>query len=814
MKVKKRNGTLERLSLDAITTRIEKLCVGLDNIIDPVKITIEIADNLKDEIETSEIDELTAQICHAKSSSHPHFNVLASRLVISDHQKNVTLLCGLKFSQVCNILYHNNDQLGIHSPLISKELYDVSQQLSNEIDNIIDDDRDFLFDYFGFKTLLKSYLLKVSGKPIETPQHLFMRVALGIWGPVKDQQGKLYEIDLEKVKETYNLLSKKLFVHATPTLFNAGTDNNQLFSCFLVNIDDNLKSIYKVISDCAHISKWSGGIGLHISSIRGNGSYIRGTGGKADGIVPMIKVFNETARYVNQGGRRPGSFALYLEPWHTDIEDFLKLKINHGDQNKKARDLFYGLWIPDLFMERVEKDEIWSLMCPSECPGLKEVYGDKFKKLYEKYESEGRMTKQIRARELLINIITSQIQSGTPYILYKDAANNKSNQKNIGTICSSNLCCEIIEYSDANKYACCVISSVVLPTYVELINNKLEFNHNKLFDVVRVITRNLNKIIDINYYPVPETANSNFSERPIGIGVQGLHDVFFKLKLPYDSNEALLIDKDIHETIYYAALTESCELSKLYGPYATYEGSPISKGKFQFDLWHEYNNTEIKHSGRWDWNLLKKNIKKHGVRNSLVTCSMPTASTSQIMGSTAEAMEPLTSNCYNRRTNAGEITILNKYMAYDLIENGLWNDNMKDYFLKYRGSLNSINDIPENYKNLYKTVWEIKQKVLIDHSIARGQYIDQSQSLNLYFEDTDLNTPMKLIEKIMSAHLYSWRKGLKTGCYYLRSKSAANSVSFTLNDDDNEDYDDTNNNVKHIENNEEEEDENCVSCSG
>ncbi len=1275
MRVKKRDGTLVPVRLDEITDRIASLMKDLDQkIIDPVKITLEVVEKIHDGISTSLIDSFTAEICHSKAIEHPHFNILASRLIIGDHQKTIKIIADLKFSEVCKLLYTNTDQLGEPSPLISDEMYTMSQENKEMIDNMVDNKRDFLLDYFGFKTLSKNYLLKVAGKIVETPQHMFMRVALGIHGKFKlpptsltvklnkivqeltemgvpkDQlkvisiklleivtgkssefkldEGKIYEADYELVKETYDLLSMKYFTHATPTLYNAGTRWPQFFSCFeentlvdtlngpkpikdvnigdkvithkgniksvqqihknlvedrevyelkikktiplkvtgnhklwtynngktdwksvadlsdgdyigipkysgtiendeidvekeikeifdkngegfdnresvmeelvydeykvnlktswfntglnngqpllvtrqnnsinkIIKIDENfcrflgiwygdghictrkdidgniipvgigittskdnteminfcieikeyfgiepsfrelkgqntyqilynskilgaifehmygkgfegkrlnqdifkystklvisfmegiissdgcisksgaislcmankhlidqiytlcrlhnfeisgpskttggkltkhqayqlnltcmrydLENIYKTYTDdrlenlklktnirnqfsvveidgfkflpyetkikinleseyvytlgveddhsysiggiiaencflkgmgdsltsqnndstgsiyttlekVAEVSKRSGGIGIHVHDIRANGSYIRGTGGKGDGLVPMLKVYNDTARYVNQGGRRSGSFAIYLEPWHADIQDFLKLGLKHGDQNRRATDLFYALWIPDLFMERVKANEPWSLMCPSECPGLANVYGKDFKKLYEKYEKEGRVVKTINSQNLWNDIIKSQIETGTPYMTYKDAANYKSNQKNVGTIKSSNLCSEVMEYSDTEKYACCVLSSMVLPTYVVPIpvtkskkkekNSKflvkeeeyehesgLMFDHAKLAEVVKIVTRNLNKLIDINYYPVEETRRSNMSERPIGIGIQGLADVFFKMGLAYDSEEAIKLDREIMETIYFATLTASMELSKIHGPYATFKGSPLSKGQFQFDLWKEFPTSkehpiEIIHSGRYDWDGLRKGIKKDGVYNSLNVALMPTATTSQIMGSVCESFEPITSNCYARRVKAGEYLITNPYMAADLIKAGLWNEDMRQKLLTSRGSIQSFDEIPLKLKNVYKTVWEIQQKVLIDHSVARAPYIDQSQSLNLYFAD---GNP----DKITKAHFYGWSKGLKTGSYYIRTKSAINAASFT-----------------------------------
>lgn len=861
MRVKKRDGTLVPVRLDEITDRIASLSKDLDEkVIDPVKITLEVVEKIHDGISTSLIDSFTAEICHTKSIEHPHFNILASRLIIGDHQKTIQIVANLKFSEVCKLLYTNTDQLGEPSPLISDEMYAMSQEFKEIIDNMIVNERDFLLDYFGFKTLAKNYLLKVAGKVVETPQHMFMRVALGIHGRFKIKpsdlsvkvskinqeltalgienpteiskkmietlteksseflldQGRVQEHDFDLIKETYELLSNKYFTHATPTLYNAGTPRPQFFSCFLQGMGDSLTdrnrykkecgSIYGTLETTAEISKGSGGIGLHIHEIRANGSYIRGTGGKGDGIVPMLRVYDATARYVNQGGRRSGSFAIYLEPWHADIQDFLKLGLKHGDENRRARDLFYALWIPDLFMERVKKNEPWSLMCPSECPGLAGVYGKDFKKLYEKYEKEGRLVKSINAQDLWHEIIKSQIETGTPYMLYKDAANNKSNQKNVGVIRSSNLCAEIMEYSDTKKHACCVLASMVLPTYVVPVPVKetktkksakeaakespsthnepepeMMFDHAKLSEVVKVVTRNLNKLIDLNYYPVEETYVSNMSERPIGIGIQGLADVFFKMGISYDSEEALKLNREIMETIYFSALSASMELSKKDGPYSTFKGSPISKGHFQFDLWKEFPTDkehvqEIVHSGRYDWDKLRREIKKHGVRNSLVTALMPTATTSQIMGSTSESFEPITSNCYTRRVKAGEFIILNTYMANDLIKAGLWNEDMRTTLLESRGSIQNIEGIPDRLKSIYKTVWEIQQKVLIDQSLARAPYVDQSQSLNLYFAD---GNP----EKITKAHFYGWNKGIKTGSYYIRTKPAANAASFTLSKD-------------------------------
>lgn len=776
MRVQKRDGSFANVHLNEISDRIAKLCKDLDKkYIDPIKITMQVVQSLHDGISTSKLDAIAAQICHSNTIHHPHFNVLASRLVISDHQKNVLLLTTMKYAEVCKVMHNNKNQLGEPSPLISDELYEISQTRGAEIDKMLDHSRDFLLDYFGFQTLKKSYLLKVNGKVVETPQHMFMRVALGIWSN-----------DFEKVKKTYDLMSTKHFTHATPTLYNAGTRRAQQFSCFLLGIDDNIESIFKSISDTAQISKWSGGIGIHVSSIRANGSYISKTGGTSDGIKPMLKVFNNTAKYINQGGRRPGSFAMYLEPWHADVEDFLRAKLPHVNENDKSPDLFYALWVPDLFMTRVRENKTWSLMCPNICQGLADVHGKEFEALYTKYESEGKFIKQIPAQELYHKIVQTQTETGTPYILFKDSCNHKSNQKNLGTIKSSNLCAEIIEYSDTKKYACCVLASVVLPTFVH--NGK--FQHDKLMDVVTTIVQNLNRIIDINFYPVPETRESNMSERPLGIGVQGLSDVFCKLGLPYESPEALQLDQEIHETIYYAALKESCNIAKVDGPYQTFQGSPISQGLFQFDLAKQYDKQFVGcapekrskfskgNKGTIQWGPLREDIMQYGVRNSLVTALMPTASTSSIMGST-ESFEPISNNFYTKRALSGEYIIYNKYLTDELIKRNLWTDKMHDQLILSRGSIQNL-DVPDDLKQVYKTVWEIPQKSLIDHSAARGIYVDQSQSLNLYFEENkDLPSVQK---RIANAHFYGWNAGLKTGSYYIRSKPASQSTSFTVKD--------------------------------
>lgn len=756
--VRKRNGELVPVRVDNITDRIEEMCLmepELDTVIDPYEVTKLIVDRIINGIETSKIDSLTAELCETKCIEHPDFGTLASRLIISDHHKNLSKKVGLEYSDVCEALYSNVDQTGAHCPLLSDELYETVKKYKDEINGMIDLKRDFLLTFFGFKTLEKSYLLHTVQKGIvEGPQHLFMRVALGIHGS-----------NLDSVKETYDLLSQKYFVHATPTLYNCGTRYPSLFSCFLLGIDDSIDGIFKCLKDTAQISKWAGGIGIHISNIRARGSYIRKTAGKSDGIVPMLKLFNDTANYVNQGGKRLGSFAMYIEPWHADIFEFLEAKIPRGVQETKSKELFYALWIPDLFMKAVDADGSWYLMCPSECPGLTDVHSEEFENLYMKYVGEKRYRKEIKARELWSSIINTQIETGIPYIAFKDTVNKKSNQKNLGTIKSSNLCIEIMEYSDDKKYACCVLASIVLPTYVTPYGN---FDHEKLYKVTKTIVRNLDIIIDKNFYAVPETKVSNLSERPLGIGVQGLADVFFKLGLPYESEEAMKLNKEIFETIYFSALEESCKLAQEKGMYATFEGSPFSQGILQFDMW---NTSWNQNDSKWNWSKLKEDIKKYGTRNSLLTALMPTASTSQIMGSTSEAFEPISSNLYTRRTLSGEYIILNKYLMLDLIKKGLWNKKLMKSLVKSRGSVQNIKEIPNDLKEIYKTCWEIKQTNLVNMSADRGIFIDQSQSLNLFFEKAEYN-------KLNSIHFKAWKAGLKTGSYYIRSKPVTNSESF------------------------------------
>ncbi|MCH8163629.1 MAG: ribonucleoside-diphosphate reductase subunit alpha, partial [Proteobacteria bacterium] len=685
------------------------------------------------------------------TTRHPDYAKLSARIAVSNLHKSTSK----SFSNTMKRLYtHVNPETGENAPMIAKDVYEIMRKNAALLDSTIIYDRDFHYDYFGFKTLERSYLLRIDGKVVERPQHMLMRVALGI-----------HKADIDAAIETYELLSEKWFTHATPTLFNAGTPKSQLSSCFLLTMkEDSIDGIYDTLKQCAKISQSAGGIGLSVHNIRAAGSYIRGTGGTSDGLVPMLKVFNDTARYVDQGGgKRKGAFAIYLEPWHADVFEFLDLRKNVGKEELRARDLFYALWIPDLFMKRVEDNEEWSLFCPNEAPGLTECYGEKFEKLYEKYEREGKPRKVVKAQELWFEILQAQIETGTPYMLYKDACNLKSNQKNLGTIKSSNLCTEIIEYTSPDEIAVCNLASISLPKYV--IDGK--FDHQKLYDVTCIATKNLNKIIDVNYYPVEEAKRSNLRHRPIGIGVQGLADTFIMLRMPFDSEESRGINKDIFETMYFAAMTASNDLAKKDGPYETYKGSPVSQGIFQFDMW------DVKPaSGRWDWDKLKKQVKKYGVRNSLLLAPMPTASTSQIMGNN-ECFEPYTSNIYTRRVLSGEFVVVNKHLLNDLIKLNIWNNEMKNKIIEANGSIQDIKEIPQNIKDLYKTVWEIKQKAIIDMAADRGAYICQSQSLNIHIQDPNFG-------KLTSMHFYAWKKGLKTGMYYLRSKSAVDAIKFTV----------------------------------
>jgi len=752
MKVVKRSGKLEEVSFDKITARIKKLCYGLhSDFVDHIEISKKVVLGLYDGVTTTELDNLAAETAATMTTIHPDYAVLAARIAISNLHKNTDK----SFSQTMKDLYEYIDpKTGEKAGLIGDETMEIIWRNRDVLDSAIIYDRDYDFDYFGFKTLERSYLLRMNGQVVERPQHLFMRTAVGIHGD-----------NTEAVIETYNLMSEKWFTHATPTLFNAGTPKPQLSSCFLLAMaDDSISGIFETLSRCARISQSAGGIGLSIHNIRAKGSYIKGTGGTSNGIIPMLRVFNDTARYVDQGGgKRKGAFAVYLEPWHADVLDFLELKKNHGKEELRARDLFYAMWVPDLFMERVKNDGDWSLFCPNEAPGLYDTYGGEFEALYHKYEKEGRARKTMRAQELWFAILESQIESGTPYILYKDAANRKSNQKNLGTIRSSNLCTEIMEYTAADEVAVCNLASISLPKFIR---EDHTYDFRQLFEITRVVTRNLNRIIDINYYPIPEARKSNLRHRPIGIGVQGLADAFIKMRFPFESAEARKLNRDIFETIYFAALTESVALAKKHGPYETFQGSPASEGILQFDMWG------VKPSSRWDWEGLKKEIVRHGLRNSLLLAPMPTASTSQILGNN-ECFEPYTSNIYSRRTLSGEYIVVNKHLLDDLIGLGLWNEEMKQRLMASNGSVQDIPGIPDDLKALYKTVWEISQKVIIDLAADRGAFICQSQSMNLFVENPNFG-------KLSSMHFYAWQKGLKTGMYYLRSKAASDPIKFTV----------------------------------
>ena len=753
MYVLKRDGRKEPIMFDKITARIKKLCYGFNPLVDPVRVAMRVIEGLYDGVTTSELDNLAAEIAATMTTTHPDYASLAARISVSNLHKNTLK----SFSETMKDLYeYVNPITGKKAPLLSDEVYKVIKKNAEELDSKIIYNRDFGYDYFGFKTLERSYLLKINGQIVERPQHMLMRVSVGI-----------HLDDLEAVIDTYELMSKKYFTHATPTLFNSGTPKPQMSSCFLLTMqDDSIDGIYDTLKQTAKISQSAGGIGLSIHNIRSTGSYISGTNGTSNGIVPMLRVFNDTARYVDQGGgKRKGSFAIYIEPWHSDIFDFLDLKKNHGKEEMRARDLFYAMWVPDLFMKRVEENAEWTLMCPNECPGLYDCHGDEFDKLYLKYEKKSKGRKTIKARELWEKILESQIETGTPYMLYKDSANRKSNQKNLGTIRSSNLCTEILEYTSKDEIAVCNLASIALPMFVE----DGEFNHKKLYDVTVRVTKNLNKVIDRNYYPVKEAENSNFRHRPIGLGVQGLADAFIELRMPFTSEKAKELNQDIFETLYFAALQASVEESKKDGPYKTYKGSPISKGEFQHNMWG-IKDEEL--SGRWDWAKLRKDVLKHGVRNSLLVAPMPTASTSQILGNN-ECFEPYTSNLYTRRVLSGEFIIVNKHLLKDLVELGLWNEDMKHELMRSNGSIQDIKQIPDELKELYKTVWEMSMKDIIDMARHRGYFIDQSQSLNLFMEGATMS-------KLTSMHFYGWKSGLKTGMYYLRTKSAVDAIKFTL----------------------------------
>ena len=790
MKVVKRNGEEEDVSFDKVLNRLQHLSDELD--VDVFDIAQKVCSRIYNGVKTSELDELAAQLCSSMMIENPDYGDLAARVIISNHHKNTSP----SFSETIQIMYDNKDVEGKSSPLINDDLYNMVMKNKEKLNSYIDHQRDYSLDYFGFKTLERAYLTKVDGKIVERPQYMWMRVALGI-----------HDNDFKDALQTYDLMSKKYFTHATPTLFNAGTRHQQMSSCYLLAMEsDSLDGIYNTVKECALISKFAGGIGLHVHNVRSKGSYIRGTNGKSTGIVPMLRVFNGTARYVDQGSRRLGSFAMYLETWHADIEAFIQLRKNHGSEEERCRDLFLALWVSDLFMERVKTNGVWSLMCPDKCKGLTDTYGDDFKKLYESYEEKNMFVKQINAQELWFKILECQIEGGTPYILYKDAANRKSNQNNLGVIKSSNLCCEIMEYSDKDETAVCNLASICLPTYIKKMDDQVyEFDYDKLHETVKVITKNLNKIIDKNFYPTPKTRRSNLRHRPVGMGTQGLADVFAILKIDFESEEAKDINKKIYETIYHAALETSMEISKkrnhiinqlkekgediirsddnrdylklneyeeenlssnYAGSYVSFQGSPASKGILQFDMWN------VDPGERYDWHDLKDKIKKYGLRNSLLVAPMPTASTSQIMGFN-ESFEPFTNNLFKRKTLSGEFIVMNKYLIRELIKRGLWNNQLKDTILLNEGSVQAISEIPQDMKAIYKTVWEIKQKALIDLSIQRGPYICQSQSLNIFMEEPDF-------KKLSSMHFYGWSNGLKTGSYYLRTRPRVKTQKFTI----------------------------------
>ena len=767
MRVKKRNGDFENVSFDKVLKRMQMLSSKLN--VDIYEISQKVCTRIYDGVCTSELDEFAAHICSSMIIEHPDYGVLASRIAVSNHHKATSP----SFSETIHILYSNVDERGDTNPLVSKDLYEIVMKNKEKLNVYIDYKRDYEFDFFGFKTLERSYLMRVDGKIIERPQQMFMRVSLGIHGT-----------DFKDALQTYDMMSQKYFTHATPTLYNSGTPRPQNSSCYLLHMnDDSIEGIFSSLHECAQISKYAGGIGIHIHNIRSKGSRIRGTNGKSSGIIPMLRVFNNCARYVDQAGRRPGSIAVYLEPWHGDIESFLDMKKNSGAEEERARDLFYAMWIPDLFMKRVQSNDTWSLMCPDQCPGLSDVYGDEFVSLYETYEKAGKYVKQVKAQDIWFKILESQIETGTPYILYKDAANSKSNQKNLGTIKSSNLCSEIIEYTSPDEISVCNLASICLPTFVKSEDGTPSYDFDKLHEISMIVTKNLNKVIDVNFYPVDKARVSNLKHRPIGIGVQGLADTFTLMRVAFDSPEARQLNRDIFETIYHGAVESSMTIArkrheiilskekhddydlhldyeniydKFPGAYSSFDGSPASKGLLQFDLW----NAES--SRRYDWNMLKKDIMQWGLRNSLLLAQMPTATTSQIMGFN-ESTEPFTSNIYKRKTMSGEFILVNKYLIKDLIHLNLWNKNMKDQIVIAGGSIQNIADIPENIKVLYKTVWEIKQKMLIDQSADRGAFICQSQSLNLWMEDPNY-------QKLSSMHFYGWKTGIKTGIYYLRTR--------------------------------------------
>ena len=753
MYVLKRDGRKEPIIFDKITARVRKLCYGLNDLVDPVKVAMRVIEGLYDGVTTSELDNLAAETAATMTTTHPDYAQLAARISVSNLHKNTKK----SFVETMTDLYtYVNPRTAKKAPLLADNVYKIIKDNEELLDSTIIYNRDFGYDYFGFKTLERSYLLKINGQIVERPQHMLMRVSVGI-----------HLDDLDAAIETYHLMSKRYFTHATPTLFNSGTPKPQMSSCFLLAMkDDSIDGIYDTLKQTAKISQSAGGIGLSIHNIRATGSYIAGTNGTSNGIVPMLRVFNDTARYVDQGGgKRKGSFAIYVEPWHADIFDFLNLKKNHGKEEMRARDLFYAMWIPDLFMRRVEEDSTWTLMCPNECPGLYDSHGDEFEKKYLDYEKNNKGRKTIQARELWEKILESQIETGTPYMLYKDAANRKSNQQNLGTIRSSNLCTEILEYTSPDEVAVCNLASIALPMFIK----DGAFDHQGLYDVTVRATKNLNKVIDRNYYPIKEAENSNFRHRPIGLGVQGLADTFIKLRMPFTSDEAKTLNQEIFETLYFASMTASKDVAKDEGPYESYKGSPISKGEFQHNLWG-IKDSEL--SGRWDWAALRKEVKKHGVRNSLLVAPMPTASTSQILGNN-ECFEPYTSNIYTRRVLSGEFIVVNKHLLEDLVNLGLWDEDLKQELMRANGSVQQIDNIPDDIKELYKTAWELSMKDIIDMSRQRGYFIDQSQSLNLFMEGATM-------AKLTSMHFYAWKSGLKTGMYYLRTKSAVDAIKFTL----------------------------------
>jgi len=751
MYVVKRDGRKEAVKFDKITARIMKLCYGLDPLVSPEAVAMKVIEGIYDGVLTTDLDNLAAEVAAAKTIDHPDYALLASRIAVSNLHKETKKT----FSEVMEDLYNYIDpKTGLRASLLANDVYEIVMNNKDVLDSSIIYDRDFRYDYFGFKTLTRSYLMKLNGLIAERPQQMLMRVSIGI-----------HKNDIQEAIKTYNLMSEGWFTHATPTLFNSGTPKPQMSSCFLLTMkSDSISGIYDTLKASAQISQSAGGIGLAIHDIRATGSYIKGTNGTSNGIVPMLRVFNDTARYVDQGGgKRKGSFAIYLEPWHADVFDFLDLKKNHGKEEQRARDLFYALWIPDLFMKRVKENGDWTLMCPHECPGLSETHSAEFEALYSRYEREGKGRKTIKAQDLWFKILESQIETGTPYMLYKDAANAKSNQQNLGTIKSSNLCTEIIEYTAPDEIAVCNLASIALPKYV---TEEGTFDHNKLFEVTYQATINLNKIIDENYYPVEEARNSNLRHRPIGLGVQGLADAFIMLKYPFESEEARALNREVFETIYYASMTASKDLAKVHGAYETFEGSPVSQGVFQFDMWN------VTPTNRWEWDVLKEEVKTYGVRNSLLLAPMPTASTAQILGNN-ECFEPYTSNIYTRRVLSGEFIVVNKHLLKDLVKEGLWNKDMRQKIMASNGSIQNISEIPQYLKDLYKTAWEISQRAIIDLAADRGAYICQSQSLNVFMENANFG-------KLTSMHFYGWEKGLKTGMYYLRTKAATDAIKFTV----------------------------------